>query len=352
MKEARYWSSGDIEKKTVLCGLCPHVCLIAPDKTGICGARKNISGQLFSLSYNSLTSVNLDPIEKKPLYHFHPGTKILSVGSFGCNFKCRFCQNWEISQSAFGEAPVKTFNPEEIVKMALNRGSVGIAYTYNEPLMNYEWVKDTAKLVKDGGLVNVLVSNGYINSKPFQELLPLIDAANIDIKAFTDDFYKKLCGGKLSPVLETVTAMEKAGKHVEITTLLIPGENDSAGEIEKLSAWIAGLNPEIPLHFSRYFPSYKMDNEPTAVDSLRLAWSIAKKKLKHVYVGNIASAEFSRTLCPACGGELIERNGYDINIKNLKDGCCAKCGSKINIKSKQSSNPNYQQYKSQTKESY
>ena len=331
MKEAQYWVQKDKTKNSALCGLCPHGCVINPDKYGICGARKNVAGKLFSVSYNELTSVNLDPIEKKPLYHFFPGSKILSVGSFGCNFKCSFCQNWEISQSGLGEAPTQTITPEKIVEMALAAGSIGIAYTYNEPFMNYEWVKDVSKLAKPAGLVNVLVTNGYINPEPLSELLPFIDAANVDIKSFTEGFYNKICRGRLAPVLETVKAMVKSGVHVEITTLLVPGENDSPAELEKLADWIAQLSPEIPLHFSRYFPSYNMDTGPTRAESLELAWKTAKKKLKYVYVGNIDMPQYSKTICPSCENVLIERNGYAVKMPGIKGGRCAKCGKEINI---------------------
>ena len=331
MKPALYWTNEDKVRNTVRCSLCPHGCVIAPDKTGICRARKNVSGGLVSLSYNELTSVNLDPMEKKPLYHFHPGTKILSVGSFGCNFKCSFCQNWEISQSGFGEVQTKSFTPAELAEMALSCGSAGIAYTYNEPLMNYEWVKETSKLAATKGLVNVLVTNGYINPEPLAELLPTIDAANIDIKAFTEEFYNKLCDAKLKPVLDTVTTMVKSGKHVEITTLLIPGENDSPEEIEELALWLAKLDPQTPLHFSRYFPSYNMEKEPTGMAALERARDIAKRILKYVYVGNVQAPQLARTVCPSCGEVLIDRDGYDIDIKSIENGCCKKCKEKINI---------------------
>ena len=333
MKEALYWTLQNKEKNIVRCSLCPHGCVIAPGKTGICRARKNVSGGLFSLSYGELTSINLDPIEKKPLYNFYPGTKILSAGSFGCNFRCSFCQNWEISQSTFGEVPTRSVKPSDIVKTALDCGSIGIAYTYNEPFVNFEWMKDTSKLAREKGLVNVIVSNGYVNPEPLSELIPFIDAANIDIKAFTDDFYNKLCGAKLAPVLGTVSALAKASRHVEVTTLLIPGENDSTEEIDKLSAWIADLSPDIPLHFSRYFPAYNMDKEPTGMNTLERAWVTAKKHLRYVYVGNVSAPQYSRTQCPACGEILIERNGYDIKMKDMPRGCCPKCGIKMDIKS-------------------
>lgn len=331
MKEAQYWKAIETKDKTVRCGLCPHRCVIAEGKNGICNARRNSGGSLVSLTYNQLTSVNLDPIEKKPLYHFHPGTKILSVGSFGCNFKCPFCQNWEISQSCRDDVSTTDYDPEKITEMARLGGSVGIAYTYNEPTVNFEWVRDTAKLAKTKGLVNVLVTNGYINPQPLAELMQCVDAANVDIKAFTDGFYRRLCGAKLSPVLDTVMAMDECGKHVEITNLLIPGENDSSQEIERLTDWLAGLNPHIPLHFSRYFPSFDYDAEATPIESLENAREIARGKLKYVYVGNVPDARYSKTLCPCCSAVLIEREGYDVKLRNFESGKCVKCGNKVKI---------------------
>ena len=278
-------------KDTVKCQLCPHECVIANEKTGLCRARKNHSGKLLSLSYDKFTSINIDPIEKKPLFHFHPGTSILSVGTIGCNFACDFCQNWEISQANFNGMAVRTLTKEFALKYAMENKSIGIAYTYNEPLINYEWVLDTAKLFKENNLKNVLVTNGYINETPWEKLVPFIDAANIDVKSFNDAFYKKYCKGKLAPVLKSVETMVKMRKHVEITTLIIPGENDSDEEIRNLTGWLSSLSPDIPLHFSRYFPQYKMNIQMTDIETLKRVYKIAKEKLKIVHLGNVSDGE-------------------------------------------------------------
>lgn len=331
MNKALFFKKINQETKTVQCFICPHKCVINPGKTGICRIRQNVDGELYSLTYDYVSSVNLDPIEKKPLYHFYPGSKILSVGSLGCNFRCMFCQNWEISQAKFGDIPVQTLESDQVLMLAKENNSIGIAYTYNEPLINYEWVKDTAQLFREKGLKNVLVSNGYINPQPWEELLPLIDAANIDIKSFREDFYKKFCGAKLTPVLESVKMMAEKKKHVEITTLIIPGENDSEKELEDLTDWLAGVDNEIPLHFSRYFPQYKLTLSQTSIKTLEKAYNIARKKLKYVYVGNISESEYAKTVCPVCGNILIERSGYSTKISGLDGAKCAKCGNKIRV---------------------
>ncbi|OGS23658.1 MAG: AmmeMemoRadiSam system radical SAM enzyme [Elusimicrobia bacterium RIFOXYB2_FULL_48_7] len=287
MKEALYYSVIDKEKKTVGCVLCPHNCKIQPGKTGACRARKNIDGILQSLVYGEFASVNLDPIEKKPLYHFYPRTHILSVGTTGCNLRCQHCQNWEISQSDYNPEIMRSLSPEEAVSMAKRYKSIGIAYTYNEPLINYEWVAETAKLARGEALKNVLVTNGFINEQPWENLLPLIDAANIDVKSFKNDFYKSACGAEIGPVLRSVEIMFKRGKHVEVTYLVIPGKNDSEHEIADFVDWLSSLSPEIPVHFSRYFPQYKMKEETTPVKTMELARRVAMKRMKYVYLGNI-----------------------------------------------------------------
>ena len=284
MKIAKYWLK---ENGLTRCLLCPHECLIIEGNTGLCKARKNIEGELISLSYGKITCINLDPIEKKPLKHFYPGTKIMSFGSFGCNFRCSFCQNWEISQSDDSVLPLQDLLPEEASKLALTQNSIGAAYTYNEPLINFEWVLETAQKVKNKNGKNVLVTNGYANSQPLDDILGYIDAANIDVKAFTESFYRKYCGGSLTKVIEAVEKFAQKSVHIEITTLLIPGENDSAEEISKLVDWLSGINPEIPLHFSKYFPNYKLDLNQTPIDILQRAADIASKKLKYVYLGNV-----------------------------------------------------------------
>jgi len=332
MKEALYYSVIDKEKKLVQCGLCPHTCKIQNNKTGICRVRKNIEGKLFAQTYGEFTSVNIDPIEKKPLYHFYPGSEILSVGTVGCNFRCLHCQNWEISQADIGEIPTRNFTPEDALNLSKKYNSIGISYTYNEPLINYEWTLETAKIFQKEGLKNVLVTNGYINEQPWEEILPYIDAANIDVKSFRDDFYKKICGAKLSPVLKSVETMFKKGKHVEVTYLVITNQNDSQQEIEEFVEWLSSISPYIPLHFSRYFPQYKMKEPATPIKTMELAREIALKKMKYVYLGNVWEKEYNRTSCPKCGNILIERIGYSIEIKGItKDGLCKKCNRKIEI---------------------
>lgn len=329
MKEALYSEVFDENKKTVKCGLCPHNCVITEEKIGNCGMRKNIKSKLYSLIYGKFASVSMDPIEKKPLYHFYPKSNILSLGTLGCNFHCQFCQNFEISQAGFDENILRDVSSSEAVALAKQYNSIGIAYTYNEPLINYEWLKETTAEAKKYGLKNVLVSNGYINEEPFYNIVENIDAANIDVKSFRGDFYKEYCGGSLAPVLRTVEIMVKKKKHIEITNLIIPGLNDTDGEISDLVDWVCSLGEETPLHFSRYFPCYKMKIKPTPVPTLERARKIALKKLKHVYIGNIPEAEYNNTYCPQCGEVLIERKGYCTRIAGLKDGHCRKCGHRI-----------------------
>ncbi|MCX5781186.1 MAG: AmmeMemoRadiSam system radical SAM enzyme [Elusimicrobia bacterium] len=331
MKQALYVVLQDMTTKKVKCFLCPHTCNIMPGKTGICRARKNIDGILYSLTYNKFTSINMDPIEKKPLYHFYPGKGILSVGTIGCNFRCSFCQNWEISQADFDDSSLTELSPDAAVVLAQKYKSIGIAYTYNEPLINFEWILDTSKLARKKSLKNVLVTNGYINQEPLEELLPYIDAANIDVKFFNDESYEKMCGGHLEPVLKTVETCLKKNVHIELTNLIIPGENDSKEEIENLVKWIASLNNKIPLHFSRYFPQYKLDTPPTEKKTLVEAYEIAKKHLKYVYIGNVNDFNYSNTLCDKCGGVLIERQGYATHFKNFDKGKCNKCGQEAKI---------------------
>jgi len=279
--QARYYSK--IEESKVHCSLCPHNCVIKPETTGACRARKNIGGELFSLNYGKITSLALDPIEKKPLNRFHPGSKILSTGTFGCNLKCSFCQNWTIAHE---DAETLEITPKALVQKALSlktMGNIGIAYTYNEPSIWYEFVFDACQLAKKEGLLNVLVTNGFISHKPLLDILPYVDAMNIDVKAFTSGFYKDICSAVLANVMESV---ELASKHchVEVTTLVIPGLNDSTHEIEELSKWLSSISPDIPLHLTRFYPNYKMSYiNPTPIDTLISLKNIAEKYLKYVY---------------------------------------------------------------------
>jgi pyruvate formate lyase activating enzyme len=274
-----------LEERKVRCLLCPNVCLLKKGETGKCGVRQNRHGRLFSLIYGEITSMALDPIEKKPLYHFHPGSSILSLGTRGCNLKCPWCQNWAISQKL--DCPTQKITPQEAVARAQQLKSFGIAYTYNEPFIWYEFVYDTAKLAHKKGLKNVLVTNGYVNHKPLEEMIGLIDAMNIDIKSMREDFYQKYCRGKLAPVLRTAQYSAKRC-HVEITNLIIPTLNDTEEDFQELTDWIAQeLGGDTPLHFSRYYPAYKIDIAPTPVETLKKAETIAKKKLRYVYLGNV-----------------------------------------------------------------
>jgi pyruvate formate lyase activating enzyme len=294
--------------------------------------RKNIGGTLYSLNYGECSSHAIDPIEKKPLYHFYPGTNILSLGTFGCNLRCGFCQNWSIAH----ETPHTVgITPEQVLdifqQQAADVNCIGLAYTYSEPLMWYEFVLDTAKLIHAAGFKNVLVTNGYIGEEPLREIIPYIDAMNIDIKGFTEEYYHKTCIGNLSPVLRTVEIAVSQNCHVELTTLLITGLNDSEEEISNLVNWIAGVNKNIPLHFSRYFPNYQMNLPATPLETLKIACSMAKEKLNYVYAGNAAELNMSNTVCPQCGEVIISRLGYRTRIEGLKDSRCMHCGEKIYI---------------------
>ncbi|PKM80534.1 MAG: AmmeMemoRadiSam system radical SAM enzyme [Firmicutes bacterium HGW-Firmicutes-14] len=329
MYQAMYWEKAEDNK--VRCMLCPQGCMIAEGKKGFCRVRYNKDGELYTLNYGKLSSYGIDPIEKKPLYHFYPGSYIFSVGTFGCNLRCGFCQNWTI---AHGDPDTVTFSPERLVEAATedHRGhrSVGIAYTYSEPFMWYEYVYDTAKLAREAGLRNVLVTNGFVNPDPLREILPFIDAMNIDVKGFSDNYYNETCAGELDPVLRTVeTAVQYC--HVEITTLLVTGLNDSEAEIIKLSEWLAGIDREIPLHLSRYFPNYKMDLPSTPIRIMERAREIARRNLSYVYLGNIPGSDGANTYCPRCGSCLIERGGYRAVNEGLNNKECAECGREINI---------------------
>lgn len=321
--EAMYYEK--LKNNTVKCHLCPHNCNIKEGHLGICKVRKNTGGTLISLNYGKQTTYAYDPIEKKPLYHFYPGKDIFSIGSFGCNFNCDFCQNWEI---AHGKALNMEIEDEDILSLGQSKNSIGIAYTYNEPTISYEYIYDMSKLAKERGLKNVLITNGFINEEPLKEILPYIDAMNIDLKSMNEDFYKKICNGKLNPVLKTIETAAKH-THVEITTLIIEGVNSREEEIEELTNWIGNINREIPFHISKYFPNYKMKLPTTSYNTLIKAKDIAEKHLDHVYIGNVWGTD-NNTYCPSCGYQLINRQGPG-EIVGLIDGKCKKCGKAINI---------------------
>jgi len=311
--ECRYYETGE---GYLQCQLCPWHCRIPPNKAGICRVRENIGGVLRSLNYAEVTSAHMDPIEKKPLYHFHPGSGILSLGTFGCNLSCKFCQNWEISQ---GRPPTQHLEPEEALALAQKgqrqSGNIGIAYTYNEPIIWYEYVYDTAQLVHEAGMVNVLVTNGLIEEEPLRELLPYVDAMNVDIKAWSEDFYRKICHGEAWPARRTVEIAAQQC-HVEITVLIIPGYNDSDEELEKIFDWAASVRRDMPVHLSRYYPAYKFDAPSTPAETLRHAYQLARQ----------------RTRCPECGEIVINRSGFHSQATNLtEDGRCKSCGAQLNI---------------------
>jgi pyruvate formate lyase activating enzyme len=307
----------------VRCCLCPAFCLLTDGKIGICGSRFNRNGELVTDNFGELVSACYDPIEKKPLYHFHPGAVIFSTGANGCNFHCDNCQNWEISQA---KVPTRYVSPEALVKLAKRNGSIGVAYTYTEPLIWFEYIREAGRLIKKAGMYNVLVTNGYINPEPLMDLLPLIDAANVDLKGMREEFYRKVCKGKMKPVLDNINQFYKAGVHLEVTNLVIPGLNDSDDDFQKLSDFIAGISSQIPLHFSAYFPRFKMNNPPTSTAGLLRAFEIASKKLDFVYLGNVDIPGKSDTICPKCRTRLVRRRGYAIEMLSLKDGKCLSCG--------------------------
>lgn len=284
LEPVRYYER--LESGAIKCELCPHHCRLKDGQTGLCRVRINQDNRLGAVNYGELSSLALDPIEKKPLYHFYPGSKILSVGSWGCNLACPFCQNYSIAHETPG---TRFMSPAELLEVARayrEHGSIGLAFTYNEPLMWHEYIMDVAPLLKEEGLKVVLVSNGYIEKKPLQDLLPYTDAFNIDVKAYNPKFYQGLCRGKLDAVKNTVEII--AGKaHLEVTTLLIPGENDSPDEIRELARWLAGLEPNPVLHLSRYFPAYRMNLPPTGIDTMKKCRAIAREYLSHVYLGNV-----------------------------------------------------------------
>lgn len=312
-----------LEGTRVRCRLCPHTCVIDDGAAGVCGLRENSGGVLFARSYGQTVAANLDPIEKKPLYHFMPGSSILSIGPNGCTFKCDNCQNWHISQE---KSPTRYLAPAELVALASRGGSIGVAFTYTEPLLYFEYLLDAAPLLRAAGLKSVLVTNGFLNEAPAREIAPLIDAFNVDLKSIRDEFYRKHCGGRVEPVKRFIE-IAAAVSHVEVTNLVIPGLNDAPRDFEDLAAWLAGVCPDIPLHFSRFFPQYRMeDRPPTPPETLEAAYRIAKKRLHYVYVGNIFIDGTEDTRCVKCGGVVVRRSGYGAEVLGA-GGRCSACGT-------------------------
>jgi pyruvate formate lyase activating enzyme len=325
-REASFYEKRDDGR--VQCRLCPHNCIIAEGKTGFCRVRVNRGGVLHTAIYGEVSSVAMDPIEKKPLYHFFPGSSILSIGTVGCSFRCKFCQNYSISQNP--DHPTQYYSPEKIVSLAGSRDSVGIAYTYTEPLIWYEYVLDCCKLARKSGLKNVFVTNGFINPEPLEELLPFADAFNIDLKAMNDEFYRREIGGKLQGVLDTIKEISKHKEiALEVTTLVIPGYNDSDEEMEELSGFLSSLRPDIPYHLSAYYPMYQFTAPPTSIRTLKHLQEVALRKMLYVYLGNVSGP--ANTFCHNCGALLVERHGYSVRIGNYSEGKCVNCGTSVSI---------------------
>lgn len=323
MKEAAYYEQvGDGQ---VRCLLCPKECMVKEGKRGFCRVRSNQEGKLYSDVYEHILACHLDPIEKKPLYHFHPGRPILSVGTRGCNQRCQFCQNWEMVET---DTPGTYMTSDELVSMADRGGSIGLAYTYNEPFIWFEFVIECAEKVRKKGLENVLVTNGYVNPEPLEELLPYVDAMNIDVKSMDPEFYHEVCSSSLEPVLDTCRKVKKTC-HMEITNLLIPTLNDSDGLIEELVDFVWSLGPDTPLHLSAYYPCYKMTIEPTPPATLRRAYEIARAKLDYVYLGNVRDEDAGTSYCPGCGNAVVERDGYITRPVGMKGASCASCGDDL-----------------------
>ena len=316
----------------VQCELCPRECIIAPGQSGDCRVRVNIDGVLRSVVYGYPCSINIDPVEKKPLFHFLPGTPILSLATIGCNLHCLNCQNWEISQANPEESTASLVPPEQFVAYARAYKSPSIAYTYTDPIAYYEYAYDTSRLARQAGVRNVLVTAAYCNPKPWKHLLEVTDAARVDLKGMSDDFYRKFCSGTVGPVQQCLIDAVAMGVHVEVINLIIPTLNDKPDDIRRLTRWVrTNLGSDIPLHFSRFFPQYKMQHlPPTSLQTLETAREIAVGEgLEYVYVGNVSSKEGENTYCPGCKALLVERVLYTVRQNRISSGCCPDCGRKI-----------------------
>ncbi len=328
-KEALLYEA--LENNRVHCYLCAHQCKIAPLKYGVCGVRQNVDGKLHTLVYGKAIAANVDPIEKKPLYHFLPGSNSYSVATAGCNFQCGFCQNWNISQLSAKSNTIlgQELSPEKMVADAKKAECASISYTYTEPTIFFEYAFDTAKLAKQAGLYNTFVTNGFMTKQALDTIKPYLDAANVDLKSFRDEYYKKYCKAKLSPVLESIAYMRKLGIWVEVTTLVVPSENDSDVELNDIAGFIAQVDVNIPWHISRFHSDYKFtDHGATPVETMRRARDIGVEcGLRYVYLGNVPSD--SDTYCHKCGDQLIKRAHFSGEATRIKDGVCASCGVTI-----------------------
>ncbi|MFC1672134.1 AmmeMemoRadiSam system radical SAM enzyme [Planctomycetota bacterium] len=321
-----------LEDGAVKCGLCAHRCRIEDGARGICRVRQNEGGTLQTLVYGEVIAQHVDPIEKKPLYHFLPGSTAYSIATVGCNFKCPFCQNWQISQASVDDGTVfgrRTFPPERVIREAVEAGCRSISYTYTEPTVFFEYALDTARLAREKGLTNTFVTNGYMTGEALDTIRPYFDGANVDLKSFSDEFYKKHCRATLAPVLESITRMRELGIWVEVTTLLVPGENDSEEELKNIARFIVKTDRNMPWHISRFHPDYQLtDRGPTPVDSLKIARDIGKAEgVRYVYLGNVLEGVDTR--CPKCGHLLIQRGYFSPQAMDMEQGTCPSCAAEI-----------------------
>jgi len=318
----------------VRCGLCAHRCTVKADRKGICGVRENVDGVMYTTVYGEVVAAHVDPIEKKPLYNFLPGTRSFSIATVGCNFHCRFCQNADISQAPREGLRLaeEKLSPAQVVAAAKTYGCDSIAYTYTEPTIFFEYAYDTSKLAQEEGIKNIFVTNGYMTLEALDEIDPYLDAANVDLKSFDDGFYRRVCGARLQPVLDTIQAMRERGVWVEVTTLLIPGLNDSEAELRQIAGFIAELDRDMPWHVSRFTPRHRLLDVPgTPLDSMRMAAEIGRETgLRYVYVGNVPGDMYENTLCPSCGAVVIGRIGYRTTV-DLEGDRCASCGQQVAV---------------------
>ncbi|MFC2157704.1 AmmeMemoRadiSam system radical SAM enzyme [Acidobacteriota bacterium] len=320
-----------------VCRVCGHTCKLTPGQYGICGVRQNKKGILYTLAYGDLIAVHIDPIEKKPLYHFLPASLSLSVATIGCNFRCSFCQNWQISQASkkgkgshIESPPGKSVDPREVVEAAVKQGCRSLSYTYTEPTIFFEYALDTSKLARDNGLANVFVTNGYMSRETLDTISPYLDACNVDLKSFRNEFYKNICKASLQPVLDSIRRMKDLGIWVEVTTLIVPGLNDSSAELKEIAGFIYSVDPEIPWHISRFHPDYQYsETGATPVAALRMAYDIGKDMgLSYIYIGNVLGMA-EDTFCSNCGEVLIRRSGFSVSENRIKDSSCPSCGTVV-----------------------
>jgi len=329
IRDAMLWDPA--EDRAVACRLCAHRCVIKPEKRGVCAVRENRDGRLVTLVYGEVVAAHVDPIEKKPLYHFLPGSKALSIATPGCNFRCGFCQNWQISQSPRregGGVAGEPFAPEAVIRAALDQGCRSISYTYTEPTIFFEYATDTARLAREAGLLNNFVTNGYMTAEALESIRPFLDAANVDLKAFRDETYQKVCGARLEPVLDSIRRMRALGIWVEVTTLVVPGMNDGGDELTAIARFVASVDPDIPWHISRFHPDFEYTEAPaTPVSTLRAAADAGRREgLRYIYVGNVPGGS-EDTRCRSCGTVLLRRQGFTVVLNALRESHCPTCGT-------------------------